>query len=100
MPLPVIARSRSTSTSAFTRSTSAVARRSIQIRQGWIGRMSRSTGMPEPPYRLLTHTARIASAGTPRVRASSTQPAMQSSTASNQTCGHCSAHSGFGVSGR
>ncbi len=61
--------------------------------------MSMSTGMPEPPYRLPTHTARIASDGTPCARASLTQPAMHASTASNHTCGHCSAHSGRGVSG-
>ncbi len=61
--------------------------------------MSLSTGMPEPPYRLLTHTALIECAATPLLFACATHCAMHSTTALNHTEGHCSAHSGFGVSG-
>ena len=47
------------------------------------------------------HSARTAPAEKPGslAAAAATQPAMHSITASSHTCGHCSAHSGCGVSG-
>ena len=62
---------------------------------------SSSTGMPEPPYRLLMQIARTAAganAGSP-TRACATQPAMHSIDGVEPDRGHCSAHSGCGVSG-
>jgi len=52
-----------------------------------------------PGHRLLTHTALMESAATPACFAFCTHAAMHSVTALNHTAGHCSAHSGFGVSG-
>src|SRR5512138_1696745 len=94
MTFPVTLKSASAPMLSRSHLHSSVARLSAHIRQGRIGFIPPSRGIPLPPYRLLIAAPAISFGSS---FAFSIADLMDACVAFSQTSGHCSAHPCFGV---